>query len=563
MAEEFRIVWLLAIGLGLACLLGYAAQRFKMPPMLGYLLAGYLIGPHFPGFVADIGLAEQLANIGVALLMFSVGLDFNWKEIGKGKHIALSGVILISVLSIVAGMAYSRYLGESLLVGFVMGLALCGSSTFVIVKVLHDQNLLHTPQGHMVMGWTIVDDLISVVGLILLPVFAFQSSAMPLDLNTNIAYPILWVLLKMAALWIFLSYAGEKLVHAILKWTSKTRSHELFTLALLACVFFIAVGSSLFLGVSLALGAFIAGTIVGKTDLSHQAAANALPVRDAFSVLFFLSVGMLFNPLAVVKSPQLFFGILLLLLVLRPLFAFFVIRMAKYPAPIALTVGLAIAQIGEYSYVLAAEASNLNILPNHAYDIVVACSFLTIGINPLLFHFFRSISHRHVRSKLLEETTGDHTQAKEPTAESASRSFSPRAIVVGFGPIGERVCDYLRKKGYQAFVIDRNIDTVSLLKKESMESLCGDASQFPILEKAHIETALFLVITTPDFSVTQSIIRTARRMNPFVRIIARSHFSADLHHSPMWHDVMTVCDEEVSSEKFLSILHEQLQEKRP
>lgn len=564
MAEEFRIIWLLAIGLGLACVLGYVAQWLKLPPILGYLLAGYLIGPHSPGFVADISMAEQLATIGVTLLMFTVGLNFRWEELGAVKHLALPGVIILSLLSLLAGIFYSMYLGESFISGFVIGLAICGSSTVVIVRVLTDQGLLHTRQGQVVMGWTIVDDLISVFGLILLPALVAQSMTTHDQLLFDIGYPLFLVAMKMLVLWVFLYFIGETLIHKMLRLISRTRSHELFTLAILTCVFLIAIGSSHLFGVSLALGAFIAGTIVGKTDLGHQAAANALPMRDSFSVIFFLSVGMLFNPSAVTNNPRLFLGLLFLLLVVRPLLAFLFIIMARYPIAVALTVGLAIAEIGEYSFILAEEGSRLGILPSNVYDILVACSFLTIGLNPLLFQIFRPICHTHLSSRSGASSENEFFEEEsipELTGKSrTSRELLPRAIVVGFGPIGQKAYTYLLKKGYQVLVIDRNIDTISSLKRRKVETIFGDATQFHILEKAHIDNTRLLVITTPDFSITQAIIRTARHVNPFVPIVARSHFQEETqdHIAP---DVITICDEEATAEKFLSTLHTYLQEK--
>lgn len=396
MGEGLTIIWLLAIGLGLACLFGYLTQKIKQSPIIGYLFAGYLIGPNFPGFVADAYIAEQLANIGVTLLMFAVGLNFNWKDLIAVKKIAVPGALILSTISILAGTFYSMYLGESLIAGFVVGLAICVSSTVVIVRVLSDQGLLHTKQGHIVVGWTIVEDLISVFGLLLLP--ALVPAQTTTDGTTlSIIYQVVWVLAKIVILGLLVYLFGERIIDKILKVIAKTKSHELFTLAVLSIAFLIAILSSFLFGVSIALGAFIAGTIVGKTEMSQQAAANALPMRDAFAVIFFLSVGMLFSPLAVMNNLPLFFGVLMILLVLRPLLAFLIVKIAKYPQAIAFTVALAISQIGEYSFILAEEGSQLKVLPDNAYDILVASAFITIGLNPILFQLFQSFCHKHNR----------------------------------------------------------------------------------------------------------------------------------------------------------------------
>lgn len=552
MGDELRIIWLLAIGLGLACLLGYVAQRVKQSPIIGYLLAGYLIGPNSPGFVADSYISDQLANIGVTLLMFAVGLSFNWKDLIAVKKIALPGAIILATISIFSGALYCWYLGESLIAGFVVGVAICVSSTVVIVRVLSDQGLLHTKQGHIVVGWTIVEDLISVFGLLLLPALA-QTNLSTDHPSLGIASQIFWVVLKIIALGLIVYLFGEKLIEKMLKIIARTRSHELFTLAILSSTFLIAIGSSYLFGVSLALGAFIAGTIVGKTDMSHQAAANALPMRDAFAVIFFLSVGMLFSPAAVMNNLPLFFGILVILLVIRPILAFLIVNIAKYPLAVAFTVALAIAQIGEYSFILAEEGSKLGILPDNAYDILVACSFITIGLNPILFQLFQSFCKKPLRLNDQKELAVE--ELNEP--KHGKPSFLPRAVVIGFGPIGQEASKRLLKKGYHVTVIDQNIDTISGLKGAEIETIFGDATQFYNLEIAQVENAKLLVITTPDQSVTQSIIQTARSINPYIQIIARLRFKMDLDNQN-WGDIPIICDEEASLEKFIAIIDSQI-----
>lgn len=538
--EEFRIIWLLAVGLGTACFFGYLAQKAKQSPIIGYLLAGFLIGPNFPGFVADAYISEQLANIGVTLLMFAVGLSFNWKDLLAVKKIALPGALFLSTISIGAGTIYSMFLGETWISGFVVGLAVCVSSTVVIVRVLTDQGLLHTPQGHIVVGWSIVEDLISVFGLLLLPELASKQFSVD-GSNLTPFYQVLWVLLKIALLGCFVHLFGEKLIEKLLKIIARTRSHELFTLAILASTFLIAIGSAYLFGVSLALGAFIAGTIVGKTEMSHQAAANALPMRDAFAVIFFLSVGMLFSPLAVMNNLPLFFGVLFILFLVRPLIAFFIVRLAKYPTATALTVAFAIAQIGEYSFILAEEGSQLGILPDNAFDILVASAFITIGLNPYLFQLFKRYFKKHSHNfkknnEVLNELSVEFLN--EPALDNSS--FLPRAIVVGFGPIGQKISKHLVKKGYHVLIIDQNIDTISSLKGKGIETIFGDATQFHILERAQLDHAKLLVISIPDLSATQSIIKTARNTHPFIQIIARSRFRSDMSNI-FWEGISLIC----------------------
>lgn len=553
-----NVIMLLAIGLGLACFFGYIAHKAKQSPILGYLLAGYILGPNFPGFVADPYISEELANIGVTLLMFAVGLSFDWKDLNAVKKIAVPGALVLSTISIVAGAVYCVYQGETWISGLVVGLAICVSSTVVIVRVLSDQGILHTPQGHVVVGWTIVEDLISVFGLLLLPALvASQASAE--NYSMGIIYQISLVILKIACLGVFVHFIGGRLIEQILKIVSRTRSHELFTLAILACAFLIAIGSSYIFGVSLALGAFIAGTIVGRTDMSHQAAANALPMRDAFAVIFFLSMGMLFSPMAVTENLPLFFGVLTILLIIRPLFAFMIVKIFQYPRTTAFTVALAISQIGEYSFILAEEGSNLGILPDNAFDIIVASAFVTIGINPMLFKIFNSYgflrmqgpgSNNSAKNDLHIEFLSDSSEGKG--------SFLKRAIVIGFGPVGQAVTRLLLEKKYFVVVIDQNIDTVSALKSKNIETIFGDSTQFHIMEKAQVENAQLLVITTPDYAVTKSIIRTARSIHPFIKLVARTRFSADLK-KEKFDGVPLICDEEATANKFVSVLTAELE----
>lgn len=555
MGEELRVIWLLAVGLGFACLCGYITLKLKQSPIIGYLLAGFLIGPNTPGFFADPYIADQLATIGVTLLMFVVGLNFNWKDLLEVKKLAVPGALILSCISVLAGVFYTQFLGESLLAGLVIGIAISVSSTVVIVRVLSDRGLFGTKQGHIVVGWTIVEDLISVFGLLLLPPLV-STNIVSLDSRTNVIFETIFVLVKITALGIITHLFVGKFIEKILNIIARTRSHELFTMAILSTTFMIAIASSYLFGVSLALGAFIAGVIVGKTDMSYQAAANALPMRDTFAAVFFLSVGMLFNPVTIMHNLPLFFGILVIILAMRPLIAFLIVKIAKYPSSVAATVALAIAQIGEYSFILAEEGSVLGILPDNAYDIIVGGAFVTISLNPILFKLFR-ITGTGVRatrySNVPEELSIHHLSESADT----NLPFLNRAIVIGFGPIGQAAAKEILKRGYRVTVVDQNIDSIASLKGGKIETIFGDATQLYILEKAQIENARILVITTPEFSTTQSIVQIAQSSNPDVKIIARSRYKACLA-KQLLSDITIVCDEEATLEKLLSFLQVEL-----
>lgn len=556
--EDLRVIWLLAIGLGLACLCGYLAQKLKQSPIIGYLFAGFLMGPYSPGFVADPYIADQLASVGITLLMFAIGLSFSWKDLIQVKKIAVPGALVLSGFSILAGLFYSYSLQESLLSGLVIGISICVSSTVVIVRVLSDRGLLHTKQGHLVVGWTIVEDLISISGLILLPALAAANFSSTTT-ETGLIFELLFVLVKVAALALIVYTFGETLIEKILKIIARTRSHELFTLAILSITFLIAIGSSHLFGVSLALGAFIAGVTIGKTDMSYQAAANAIPVRDAFAVIFFLSVGMLFNPTVVFSNLPLLLGILFILLVLRPLAAFCILKIARYPSSTALTLALAIAQIGEYSFIIAEEGSVLNILPDNAYYVLVAAAFITILLNPILFELFKiSPGARETRySNVPEELKVQHFAV----SDSKSDLLTPQrgAIIVGFGPVGQSAAKELLKKGFRLTILDQNIDAITSLKSMNVKTIFGDATQFHILQQAGPENAELLVITTPEFSATQSIAQIALDINPQLKIIARSRYKACLTHHLLRH-IPVICDEEIASEKLVQVLQKMIEE---
>lgn len=382
MEEQYTIVWFLAITFGLACLLGYLAHRCNQSPILGYLLAGFLIGPNSPGFVADPKISEDLANIGVTLLMFAVGINFNWKDLFAVKKLVIPGALFLSCASIVFGTLLGLKLGFEMPASLITGLALCVSSTVVIARSLTDLHILHSKEGHIIMGWTIVEDLISILCLLFLPVLALRGQES--QMTASLLWPFLFVGIKIIALFLLIRFFIERGIITILKAVEKTQSQELFTLAILATAFFISITSSYFFGVSVALGAFIAGNMIGQSELYGKALIKAEPMRDAFAALFFLSIGMLFHPKTIVENLPLLIGILAILLLLRPLLAFIILKLRRYPTETAVTLAASISQIGEYSFILAEEGSQLKLLPSNIFEVIVAAAFITICINPFL-----------------------------------------------------------------------------------------------------------------------------------------------------------------------------------
>lgn len=536
---KIQIVLILAVGLSLASIFGYLTKRAKLSPILGYLIAGYLIGPYSPGFVANAEIAEQLAEIGVILMMFGVGLHLKWEELISVKNIAIPGAILQTFLTAVAGTWLTVYFGWPLETGIVIGLAIGVASTVVMIRILADNSLIYTPQGHIAIGWLIVEDILTVIALLLLPALAssFQGDTVSFS---EVVMAIGIALLKCVLLIFIMLYGGFKVVSYIFLKVARTRSQELFTLTVLSVIFVIAMGSAVIFGTSIALGAFIAGLVIGQTEVRHQASANSLPLKDTFAVIFFLSVGMIFSPMAIASNFLLFIGVMAIILLIKPLIAFITVILLKHPKQTALTVAFALAQIGEFSFILSEEALKLKILPDEGYDIIVACALVSIALNPLLFQGCLALGKYWDKKKL--------AQTNVPVEEQIS--ISKQGIIVGFGPIGNEVAKILEERGITPVIVDTNVDTITTQKEKHREAVYGDATIRHILEAANLKSASLLVITTPEIETTLQIINTSRELNPGIDIIARALYSSAQKHLATL-NVSTVCDEEESKKAFI------------
>lgn len=550
MTEAFninlKIVVILTVGFALASILGYISQRIRLSPILGYLLAGYVIGPFSPGFVADLEIAEQLAEVGVMLMMFGVGLHFKWQDLVSVKNIAIPGAVGQTFAATLAATIIVHAIGGAWEMGVMIGLAIGVASTVVLVRVLSDQKLLHTQEGHIAVGWLIVEDILTVAVLILLPTIAALLTGSSISMQEILVSMVL-VIFKFMLLAAIMFTLGCKVVSYVLVKVAQTHSQELFTLTILAVIFLIATGSAFVFGTSIALGAFIAGMVVGQTDVSHQASAYASPLKDTFVVIFFLSVGMLFNPAAIFENFMLFISILIIILVIKPLTAFLIAVLMRYPVPVALTVALALAQIGEFSFILAEEASKFNIFSDESYDVIVACALISISLNPLLFKLLNYFKPLIAKKKSFT--------VQQTVAESEKADI--KAIVVGFGVIGQEVVNTLEKMGFKPLIIDRNVDIVKKLIEEQHEAVYGEASYPTMLEIAKIESANLLVITIPDLDATINIIQYARAIHPDILIIARTRHLEE-QNILIEAGVKFVCcdDEEVS--KAFSLVFSQL-----
>ncbi|MFO0962194.1 MAG: cation:proton antiporter [Phycisphaerales bacterium] len=538
--HELPLLTTLAAGFVAAWILGLITQRLGLSPIVGYLLAGVVIGPKTPGFVGDPALAHQLAELGVILLMFGVGLHFHLRDLWAVRAIAIPGALGQSLLATLAAAAILALLGWPMRSGVVVGMAMAVASTVVLLRVLADRNLLSSSHGHVAVGWLIVEDLLTVVALVLVPMMA--PAPLLADGTPDLAHAggglaeIAWALLKLGALVAIMLLAGTRVVPWILEQVAKLRSRELFTLTILVLSVAIAVAAGSLFGASMALGAFLAGLVVGQSPASHQAAADALPMRDAFAVIFFVSVGMLVDPSFVVAQPALVLAGLAVVLVVKPLAAMLIVALCGYPVRTALVVAIGLAQIGEFSFILGQVASDHKLLPPGGMDLLVTVAVISITLNPLAFRtaeplermieripwLWRLLDARHARraSALVAGAA-----ARAPAdAETAAR---PLAVVVGYGPAGRLVDAMLADSGFRTVVVDMNIDTVQSLARRGREAIYGDAARREVLEHAGLAHAAHLVVTLPHTEGRLGIVQFARAINPGVEITVRARYLAE------------------------------------
>lgn len=549
MDEKLAIVSMLTIGFCLASLLGYICQKVKLPSVLGFLLAGYAIGPFSPGFVADIHTAEQLAEIGVILMLFGVGMHFHIEDLLNVRSIAIPGAVVQTVTATIACTLFMHYwMGWSLASGIILGFSIGVASTVVLVRVLSDNNLLQSHEGHVAVGWLIVEDIFTVVILILLPLLATLYTHQQLA-TVEIAKTVLVMLFKFSLLGLALFLWGHKIVTFILTSVARMRSQELFTLTVLGLIFAIATGAASLFGTSIALGAFLAGMIIGQTEAKHQASANALPLRDVFTVIFFLTVGMLFNPRAIYDHFSLCAGILFIILVIKPLIAFLIVALFRQPLHVALTVAIALAQIGEFSFILAEEAMRIKLLPDDGFDIIVACALISISLNPLLFRLTLSQKNSSEKSPPFCAKKLLHPPKKYAKVFESRIIEHPNVIVIGYGPTGEAISQDLQARQLSPTIVENNIDTVTLLRKQGVGVVFGDASQPAILAAANIATAQLLIITVPETAIALAIIEAARHLSPHIPILSKV---LSLREEPLFHThlVETICCERECMKEF-------------
>jgi CPA2 family monovalent cation:H+ antiporter-2 len=528
MPHEAPLLTTMAAAFAAAWVLGLVAQRLRLSPIVGYLLAGVAIGPHTPGFVGDVAIARELAELGVILLMFGVGLHFHLKDLREVKGIAVPGALVQSTVATLLGVATGAAFGWPMSSGLVLGMALSVASTVVLLRGLEAHNLLSTPSGHAAIGWLIVEDVLTVIVLVVIPALGGGQDASSTPPGP-VAMKVLVTLGKLGTLVALVFLAGSRLIPWVLVQVARLRSRELFTLTVLALAIAIATGAAVFFGVSMALGAFLAGMVVGQSPVSHQAAADALPLRDAFAVLFFVSVGMLFEPAFLVREPLLFLSALVIVLVGKPLAALVVVATLGYSTRTALVVALGLAQIGEFSFILGDLALRHALLSETGYSLLVACALVSISVNPLLFRGMDPLEawlrRRPTLWRLLNAAAARRRDAVNRSAAGAIEEVkAPLAVVVGYGPVGQAVDRVLRDVGTETVIIDLNMDTVAELAAQSRLALYGDASHGDILKQAGLARAKYLVVTLPHSVNRAPLVAAARQINPACRIFVRARY---------------------------------------
>ncbi|WP_192361064.1 YbaL family putative K(+) efflux transporter [Mesorhizobium mediterraneum] len=526
----------LVAGLGLAFILGTLANRLRLSPLVGYLVAGVLIGPFTPGFVADQALARQLAELGVILLMFGIGLHFSLNDLLSVRKIAIPGAVGQMALVTMLGLIVTQAIGWPIGAGVVFGLALSVASTVVVLRALQEMRQLETDGGRIAVGWLVVEDLAMILALVLLPAFAgvLGGNVNGANLNGNDLFTLfepqtIWsalglTLAKLAAFFAIMVVVGRRVIPPILHYVAHTGSRELFRLAVLAIALGVAFGAAELFGVSFALGAFFAGMILAESQLSQRAAQETLPLRDAFAVLFFVSVGMLFNPMILVEQPLLVGVTLLIIVIGNATAASAIAFMFGYPSYVSLTLGLSLAQIGEFSFILAGLGVDLELLPEAGRDLVLAGAILSILINPLLF---AALDRLTPWLKARERTIATQ-EGRAETPELAATSLTDHAVLVGHGRVGSLVAETLQKARQPYLVIEERQVIVDQLRARGVDVIAGNAAQPGLLEAANVASARWLISAIPNPFESGNLIEHAHAINPKLEIIARAHSDAEV-----------------------------------
>ncbi len=533
MEHETSLILTISAGIALAFTLGVGAARLKLPPLVGYLLGGILIGPFTPGWIADAHLAQQLAEIGVILLMFGVGIHFSTSDLIAVWRIAVPGALGQIAAATALGAFFAHLWGWSWGAGIVFGLSLSVASTIVLLRALESRGGVDTGDGRIAVGWLIVEDLVTVIVLVLLPALAETLGGSTKALghppsSHGIAATIALTLVKVAAFVALMLIVGRRAVPWLLLRVARIGSRELFTLAVLAVALGIAVGASLLFGVSFALGAFFAGMVVNASELSHEAAREALPLQDAFSVLFFVAVGMLFDPSILVHKPLAVLAVVFVIMIGKSIAAMVIVLALRRPIGTALLISASLAQIGEFSFILAALGLKLKLLTPDTQSMIVAGALISITLNQASFaasdRLGRWFGARPRLIALLERSGGP---LAEPPRQPTSERLRGHVVLVGHGRVGSSIRKMLESRDIPHIVIEEDRETVARLREEGLRIFQGDATRPDVLARAAIDQATLLVAATPDAYQTRAVLENARLVNPTIMTLARSHSEAE------------------------------------
>jgi CPA2 family monovalent cation:H+ antiporter-2 len=520
MPHHTSLIAILCVGFVLAFVFGLLAQRLRLSPLVGYLVAGIIAGPYTPGFVADQTLAPQLAEIGVILLMFGVGLHFSLKDLMEVRKIAIPGALAQISFVTLLGLLLSRAMGWPVMEGVVYGLSLSVASTVVVLRALDERRLLETQRGRIAIGWLVVEDLAMVLALVLLPALANalgdDGGHGPLEILGKLG----WTLLKVGAFVAVMLVVGKRAIPWVLERVAGTGSRELFTLCVLAVAMGVAFGAAEMFGVSFALGAFFAGMLLNESEFGHKAANDSLPMRDAFAVLFFVSVGMLFNPAILVERPWLVLATFLIIIVGNASVALLIARLLKLPKLSALTIAVSLSQIGEFSFILASLGVDLQILGEPARDLILAGALLSIAANPILFTLLdRWEARQEARSPV-----------REPEMTPLPADISEHAIVVGFGRVGNQLAWLLQERNLPVVVVEEDADRVARARELGLHTIRGNAAVERVLLEAAPERARFAVFAIPQALEAGECIARLKRLNPQITVLARAHSELEVRH---------------------------------
>jgi CPA2 family monovalent cation:H+ antiporter-2 len=517
------LIILLAFGFGLALVFGYLAARLRLPPLIGYLIAGIIISPNTPGIVADIQLANQLAELGVMFLMFGVGMHFSLNDLLQVRRIALPGAILQIAVATLLGIGVSMLWGWSFGSALVFGLSLSCASTVVLLKALGDRGLLNSVNGKIAVGWLLVEDLVMVLVLVLLPATAVLLGGESMTThggNDNIWLTLGLTLLKVAGFIAFMLIVGKRLVPLIMQFVARLGSRELFTLTVVAAAVSIAFGAYKVFGVSMALGAFFAGMVVKESDFSHRAEEETLPLREIFSILFFVSVGMLFDPRILWEQPEHVLAVVAIIMIGKTIAAMALVLFFRYPINTALTVGASLAQIGEFSFILATLGLSLKLLSLEGQNLILAGALISITLNSFIFAAIEPLQNwireRSSLARLLERSGDPLAMLPDEVSQDYLRD---QVVIVGHGEVGRRITKTLMAEDIKVVIAEENREIVENLREKGIAAVSGVATEPGVLIQAHIQHARLLVLSPMDIIDIHKIVDIAKTLNPQIQVL--------------------------------------------